>query len=115
MDVNGISLIGNRNYQFRNMSSFKRDNRKWGRQWVGVFSGAAVAWALMAVFPSLQDRISFFSAILWGGAIGAAVVSIDSFEKAGAALTRRDNRALNLGVGLGIPIILLFILFLIFR
>ena len=82
---------------------------------MGVFAGASVAWALMAVFPSLQDRISFFSAILWGGAIGAAAVSMDSFEKAGAALTRRDNRALNLVVGLGIPVILLLVLFLLFR
>jgi hypothetical protein len=97
------------------MSSFKRDNNKWGRQWVGVFAGAAAAWALLLVFPSLQDRISLFSAILWGGAIGAAAVSLDRFEKAGAALTRRNNRTLNLGIGFGIPIILLVILFLVSR
>jgi hypothetical protein len=97
------------------MSSFKRSNKKWGRQWVGVFAGAAVAWGLLVIFPGLQERFSLFSAILWGGAIGAAVVSLDSFEKAGAALTRRDNRALNLGIGLGIPILLLILLYLVSR
>jgi hypothetical protein len=97
------------------MSSFKRDNRKWGRQWVGVFAGAFVTWALLLLFPSLQQRISIFSAILWGAAIGAAIASLDSFEKAGAALTRRDNKALNLLVGLGIPIILLIIFFIVSR
>ena len=82
---------------------------------MGVFAGAAAAWALLAVFPGLQERISLFSAILWGGAIGAAVVSLDSFEKAGAALTRKENRALNLAIGLGIPIILLLIFFFVSR
>ena len=80
---------------------------------MGVFAGAAVAWALLVLFPGLQERIGLFSALLWGGAIGAAVTSLDSFEKAGAALTRRENRALNLGIGLGIPIILLIILYLV--
>jgi hypothetical protein len=97
------------------MTSFKQDNKKWRRQWVGVFAGAFVSWGLMALFPGLQERISTFSAILWGAAIGAAVVSLDSFEKAGAALTRRDNKTLNLLVGLGIPGILLIILFVVTR
>ena len=56
-----------------------------------------------------------FSAILWGAAIGAALTSLDSFEKAGAALTRRENKTLNLLVGLVIPGILLIILFLVSR
>jgi hypothetical protein len=97
------------------MSSFKRDNKKWGRQWVGVFAGAFVSWGLMYLFPSLQERFSMFSAILWGAAIGAALVSLDSFEKAGAALTRRENKALNMLIGLGIPISLLIIFFLVTR
>jgi hypothetical protein len=97
------------------MSSFNRDNKKWGRQWVGVFGGAAVAWALMTLFPVLQERFSMFSALLWGAAIGAAVVSVDMFERAGAALTRRENRWVNLLAGLGIPAILLIILLLVSR
>ena len=56
-----------------------------------------------------------FSALLWGAAIGAAVVSVDMFERAGAALTRRENRWVNLLVGLGIPAILLIILLLVSR
>ena len=97
------------------MSSFKEGNKNWRRQWIGVFAGGAVAWALLALFPGLQERISTFSAILWGAAIGAAAVSLDSFERAGAALTRRDNRALNIVIGLGIPAILVIILFLVSR
>jgi hypothetical protein len=53
--------------------------------------------------------------LLWGAAIGAALASLDSFEKAGAALTRRENKALNLLVGLGIPALLLITLFLVSR
>ena len=97
------------------MSSFKRDNRKWGRQWVGGFAGAAAGWALTYAFPGIVERFSLFSVLLWGAAIGAALASLDSFEKAGAALTRRDNKALNLLVGLGIPALLLIILFLVSR
>ena len=97
------------------MSSFKQDNRKWGRQWVGGFAGAAVGWALTYVFPGITERFSLISMLLWGAAIGAALASLDSFEKAGAALTRRENKALNLLVGLGIPALLLIILFLVSR
>ena len=97
------------------MTSFKKDNKNWRRQWIGVFAGGAIAWALLALFPGLQERISTFSAILWGAAIGAAAVSLESFEKAGAALTRRNNRVLNMLVGLGIPAILVIIIFLVTR
>ena len=97
------------------MSPFKRDNKKWGRQWVGAFAGAAVGWALIYLLPSIKQRYSLTSVLLVGAALGAALASLDGFIRAGAALTRKDNRALNLLVGLGIPILLLLLLLLLTR
>ena len=97
------------------MSSFKRDNKRWGRQWVGAFAGAAFGWALTYIFPGIEQRFSMLTVILVSAAIGGALASLDGFIGAGAALTRRDNRALNLLVGLGIPILLLLLLLLLSR
>ena len=97
------------------MSSSNKDLKKWGQQWVGIFSGAAVGWILTIIFPALEQRFSLISVILWYAVIGGVLTSPDSFMRTGAALTRRDNRSLNLGVGLGIPILLLAVIFLLFR
>ncbi len=97
------------------MASLKPSNKKWGRQWVGIFGGAAIGWALMLVFPELEERFGLLTVLLWSGAIGGILTSLGGFMRAGAALTRRDNRALNLMVGLGIPILLLLILYLVSR
>jgi len=97
------------------MSSFKQDNKRWGRQWVGAFAGAAVGWALTYIFPGIEQRFSMLTVILVSAAIGGALTSLDGFIRAGAALTRRENRALNLLVGLGIPILLLLLLLLLSR
>lgn len=97
------------------MSSFKQDNKKWGRQWVGAFAGAAVGWALTCIFPGIEQRFSMLTVLLVSAAIGGALASLDGFIRAGAALTRRDNRALNLLVGLSIPILLLLLLLLVSR
>jgi hypothetical protein len=78
------------------MCSSNKDLKKWGRQWVGIFAGAAVGWTLTTIFPGLEQRFSLLTV-------------------AGAALTRRDNRALNLAVGLGIPILIVAVIFLLFR
>ena len=97
------------------MSSFKSKSRKWGRQMVGIFGGAAIGWALSIVFPGLEERFGLLAILLWSGAIGGILTSLEEFMRAGAALTRRDNRALNLLVGLGIPILLLALLYLVSR
>jgi len=97
------------------MDSSNKDLKKWGRQWVGIFSGAALGWIFTIIFPVLEQRFSLISVVLWCAVIGGVLTSLDSFMRAGAALTRKDNRALNLGVGLGIPILLLAVIFLLFR
>ncbi len=97
------------------MSSFKQDNKKWGKQWVGAFAGAAVGWSITVIFPGIEQRFSMLTVLLVSAAIGGSLASLDGFIRAGAALTRRDNRALNLLVGLGIPILLLLLLLLVSR
>lgn len=97
------------------MSSFTPGDKKWGRQWVGIFGGAAIGWALILVIPGLEERFGMLSILLWSAAIGGILTSLDGFMRAGAALTRRDNRALNLLVGLGIPFLLLVVLYLVSR
>ena len=82
---------------------------------MGIFGGAAIGWTLTIIFPGLVERFSFLTVLLWSAAIGGVLTSLDGFMRAGAALTRRDNRTLNLLVGLGIPILLLLILYLVAR
>jgi hypothetical protein len=97
------------------MSSDNPKNRKWGRQMVGIFGGAAVGWSLTILIPGLEERFGLLTILLWSGAIGGILTSLGEFMRAGAALTRRDNPALNLLVGLGIPVLLLVILYLVSR
>ncbi|MFL7890832.1 MAG: hypothetical protein ACK2UM_13800 [Anaerolineales bacterium] len=97
------------------MSFFNSNNKKWGRQWVGIFGGAAIGWALTIAFPAIETRYGLLTVLLWSAAIGGVLSSLDGFQRAGAALTRRENRVLNLLVGLGIPVLLLLILYLVSR
>ena len=97
------------------MGSSNKDIKKWGRQWVGIFSGAAVGWILTIIFPILEQRFSLLTVVLWTAVVGGVLTSLGDFMRAGAALTRRDNRSLNLAVGLGIPALILVAIFLIFR
>jgi len=82
---------------------------------VGIFGGAAVGWSLTILIPGLEERFGLLTILLWSGAIGGILTSLGEFMRAGAALTRRDNPALNLLVGLGIPVLLLVILYLVSR
>jgi len=95
------------------MAEDHANRSSWRRQWIGALAGAAVGWVLAWLFPALEQRFSLFSIILWCGAIGAALTNLEGFASAGATLTRRDIRALNLLVGLGIPALLLLLVSLI--
>jgi hypothetical protein len=85
------------------------DKRNWIRQWVGVIAGAAIGLILITLFPSLADRFSTFTVVIWCAVLGGVLTSLGGFMRAGAALTRSDNHWLNLAVGLGIPVIILII------
>ena len=84
-------------------------SKSWRRQWVGVFAGAAIGLALNVLFPPLADRFSPFSVVIWCAVLGGVLTSLDGFNRAGAALTRSENRWLNLLVGLGIPVLILIL------
>ena len=92
------------------MAEGKAYRSNWRRQWLGALVGAAIGWALASAFPALEQRFSLFTIILWCGAIGAALTNLEGFERAGAALTRQENRAINLAVGLGLPMLLLLLI-----
>ena len=97
------------------MGSSNKDWKKWGQQWVGKISGAVVGWILTIIFPALEQRFSLLTVVMWSAVIGGVLTSLDGFMRAGAALTRKDNRALNLAVSLGVPILILAVIFLLFR
>jgi hypothetical protein len=79
----------------------------WVRQWVGAIAGAALGFVLITLFPSLAERFSTFSVVIWCAVLGGVLTSLGGFMRAGAALTRSENQWLNLAVGLGIPVVIL--------
>jgi len=81
------------------------------RELVGIFAGIGLALVVGASIPAIRENTSLGSAILWGGALGGVVMSLERFERAGAALTKSENRPLNYVVGLGIPIVILVLIF----
>lgn len=85
---------------------------KWGRQWLGAFGGAAVGWGVSVLFPVLAQRYTVLTIVLWSAAIGAALMSLNNFARAGAALTHSHSRLFNLLVGLGVPVLILLIVML---
>ena len=97
------------------MPASNQSRSNWGRQWVGAFAGAVLGWALVVVFPALEQRFSLLTVILWCAAIGAALTNLDGFSRAGAALTRRQNHQLNIIVGLGLPVLVLLLITLLLR
>ena len=100
------------------MPDRKTNNHKTGpsflraqqRQWVGMFGGIGIGLMLSGVVPWLRENVDFVALLLWSGAIGTAVMSIEQFEAAGAALTRRENRVLNLAVSIGLTALALLVL-----
>ncbi|HLE52787.1 MAG TPA: hypothetical protein VI755_12030 [Anaerolineales bacterium] len=97
------------------MPASNQNRSNWGKQWVGAFAGAVVGWALVVVFPALEQKFSLLTVILWCAAIGAALTNLNGFTRAGAALTRRQNNQLNFIVGLGLPVLLLLLITLLLR
>lgn len=80
------------------------------KELLGMFAGIGLAMAVSALIPAIRETYSLGVVILWGGALGGAVASLERFERAGAALTKKDNRVLNYAVGLGIPVVILVLL-----
>lgn len=103
-------MSNTRKNEVQEKEAFRRRERR--RQLVGIFAGVGVGLMLLGIFPGLEQRIGFFETLLWSGAIGGMLGSLASFERAGAALTRSENRLLNLVVALGIVFVVLLVVFL---
>lgn len=89
---------------------FRRRERR--RQLVGIFAGVGLGLMLLGLFPGLEQSLGFVETLLWSGAIGGMLGSLASFERAGAALTRSDNRFLNLSLAFGIVAVMLLLVYL---
>jgi len=89
----------------------RRKNFK--RELLGMFAGIGLAMVIGSMIPVVRENVSLGVVVLWGGAIGGVLASLERFERAGAVLTKRDNRVLNYFVGLGIPVGILLLLVLI--
>ena len=97
------------------MESYKKRRYNFIRQTVGILFGAGIGYLLAVLFPALAERLSLFTLLLICGALGGVIASLEGFTRAGAALTRRENPALNLLVGLGVPALVFLILFFLLR
>jgi hypothetical protein len=79
------------------------------RQFVGMGGGVVLAILLVNLWPNVLDYIQLGNLLTWFAILGASILSWQQIERAGAALTRRDDRVLNLLVGFGVPIILILV------
>ncbi|GEM_PF-2241257 len=84
--------------------------RNFRREIIGIFLGVSGAMVISSLLPVVRQNVSLATVMLWGGAFGGVAASFPRFEKAGAALTKGDNRVLNYAIGLGIPLIVLLLL-----
>lgn len=85
------------------------------REVFGISIGIGMAMMVGSLIPEIRERVSLGVVVLWGGAIGGIFASVQKFEQAGAALTRKDNKPLNYAVGIGIPALIFGLLFLLGR
>lgn len=79
----------------------------------GVVLGVIGGFMSGNFWPALPAAVGWGGVLLWGAAIGAIIGSLGQFERAGKVLTRNDNRALNLVVGLAVPLLAIVALALI--
>ncbi len=80
------------------------------RQFYGMVVGAAVGLAVLAAFPQLQKSFDSITLLILFAAAGSGLASLKQFEQAGAALTHKENPALNYAVGLGVPALFFILL-----
>jgi hypothetical protein len=81
------------------------------RQMIGLIGGAVAGLAAALLFPALGENFGLFTVALWGAVLGGVLTSLGAFLRAGKALTRNDNPYLNLLVGLGLPVLILLLIY----
>ncbi len=97
------------------MNKNPQENREFRRkqnrlQVGGIALGLVAAWIAGTLLPTLPQRFTWTTLILWGAALGASLFGWQSYARAGKALTHSENRWLNLAVGAGIPFGVLILL-----
>ena len=81
------------------------------KELLGIFLGISLAMMISSVVPSVRENYTLGIVVLWGGALGGLLTSYERFERAGAALTRGENKALNYIIGISIPLLAIFAFF----
>jgi hypothetical protein len=92
---------------------FETRRQRFIRELVGIFLGVSIAMMIGSLVPGIREQYSLGIVLLWGGAIGGLAASYERFERAGAALTRGENKVVNYLVGIGIPVGILVVIYLI--
>ncbi|HUF38542.1 MAG TPA: hypothetical protein VMN57_08465 [Anaerolineales bacterium] len=82
------------------------------RETLGILLGVSIAMMIGSLVPEIRERYSLGIVMLWGGALGGLLASYDRFERAGAALTRGENKVVNYLVGVGVPAGILVVIYL---
>ena len=82
------------------------------RELAGIFLGLSIAMMVGSLVPEIRERYSLVIVLLWGGAIGGLLASYERFERAGAALTKGENKVVNYLVGIGVPVGILLVIYL---
>ena len=77
------------------------------RQLAGIFLGVGLGLMVSALVPAVRQNVELSTVVLWSGALGGVLASLEYFERAGAALTKKDDPVLNYAVGLGLPLLVL--------
>jgi hypothetical protein len=93
----------------------KPERVNWNRQLLGALAGGLLGLLLAVVFPPLAEQVGMINLVLWTAVLGGALASLEGFIRAGASLTRSQNRRLNLLVGLGVPALILLLIALLIR
>ncbi|MBI3241332.1 MAG: hypothetical protein HYZ49_03465 [Chloroflexi bacterium] len=98
------------------MNDHDRQRREVRRnQMVGLLGGLITGAIIGNSWPGVREAVGGAGGVmLWGAAIGASLGSLPQFEKAGKVITRSENRAFNLMVGLSIPTLVIGVLAVVF-
>jgi hypothetical protein len=84
----------------------------WRDQLRGLLAGAVIGYMLTILFPGLATSYGTLRVVFWSAVIGGVLGNLDGFIRGGQALTRRSDRRLNLLVGLGVPLVVLSLVWL---
>lgn len=80
---------------------------------MGVIAGAIIGYLVGTFLPNFSNQIGLLPLVLWSAILGGILASLEQIIRAGAVITRGQNRLFNLVIGLAIPALFLGILWLV--